>query len=429
MQSLLINFQILLAILFLLFVSIRAQHNLNRCPDGTMQVTTGKNCPCVSVDSTCTIIDSSPEYAGLQGKNCSKLTVKADSYGNYPDVMVQYSWKMCNKNHFDILLNRKGKFFDWTRAKGSKNQSLANPRFPLKGTVLASDTCLTREETLTINTGSRYNIATQLEGFVLDPDGKRKDPRTDYCYAYTSDAINIKRGLCNMSTEAACKVNGTQTSCQDYIDETAKRDLCVQFDASLTWKVCNNENYDMRIFSDSSEVKVGRNVRGRSRINVIAKVQDLSARGCERFNAEVRNINSCSRDKFFFSANVQGSNPNGKYWNECQDYSFHSLQFSAVCPEFSAEGLNSDVEKINSGRVTPIDGNCVQKVDGSISLAYMIDGNNFPGVKYSGAAIFSSEKVLLVDDQIIRVAPSEWEACTSLIGKACGKILKTKDPQ
>lgn len=411
-----------------LSASIYAQpSNKNKCPNRKVEVVTGKNCPCVSVDSSCTIIDSRPEYVSLRGKNCSKLKVEADGDGNYPGVEVEFSWKMCNENSFDILLNDKGKFFDWARVKGSKKYNLANPRFPLGGTTLVSGACLKKDETLTINTGNRYNIATQLEGNVLNPSGQLEDPRTDYCYAYTSDNVNIKRSLCDMNTEVECKVTGTQTSCQEYIDTAGKRDLCLHFDATFSWKACNNENYDMRIFSSSSDVKLARTVNGRSRTNVVGQVQDLNAGQCQLFHSEVRNINSCSQDKLFFSVNVQGSRPNGKYWYECQDYSFQSLQFSAVCPEFSKAELDSDVEKINSGIVSPLDSNCARSADGSISLAYNLDGGGFPGVKYSGAAIFSNEKVLLVDDQIIRVAPQEWEVCSKLIDDACEKVQKTND--
>jgi len=227
-----------------------------------------------------------------------------------------------------------------------------------------------------------------------------------------------------MSTEVDCKVTGTQTSCQDFIDMASERDLCLQFDATLSWEVCNNEDYDMKIFQDSSSAKFIRKVHGRSKTTVVGNVPDLSARECQHFSAEVRNLNSCSRDKFHFSVNVQGSRPNGKYWFECQDYSFQSLKFSTVCSEFTKEKLDTDVEKITSGRVTPLPSNCVRDTDGGISIGYKVEGEFFPGVRYSGAATFSDNKVLLVDDMIIRVEEPEWEVCSSLIDNACAKIME-----
>lgn len=203
----------------------------------------------------------------------------------------------------------------------------------------------------------------------------------------------------------------------------SKRNLCLHFDATLTWDVCNNEDYDMNIFTKGSCAKFVKQIHGRSQTNVVGHVQDLGARECENFSTEVHNLNTCSQDKFFFSVNVQGSRPNGRYWYECQDYTFQSLKFSTVCSEFTEERLDSDVEKINSGRVTPLPSNCVRDADGSISIGYKVEGEFFPGVRYSGAATFSDEKVLLVDDMIIRVEEPEWEVCSSLINNACTKII------
>ncbi len=90
---------------------------------------------------------------------------------------------MCNGNAFDIELREPfAKMFDWTVVEGDKAKNIVNPRIPLGGTMLRSGECIEREKDLSLTTASRYNVATQLEGFVLDENGNRKDPKTGtYC--------------------------------------------------------------------------------------------------------------------------------------------------------------------------------------------------------------------------------------------------------
>lgn len=127
------------------------------------------------VDAKCTIADERQEYEEIYGKKCSQLNVEADEDGNYPVVDVTYAFSICNGNDLDIMLNRKAKFFDWRRAKGAKKESIENPRFPLEGQIVKSGKCLETSITFGLSAGSRYNIASQLEGVFMDASGNLKD--------------------------------------------------------------------------------------------------------------------------------------------------------------------------------------------------------------------------------------------------------------
>ena len=97
--------------------------------------------------------------------SCNNLEVAPDDNGVYPNVEVQYSWEMCNKNNFDIQLNQNYvKCFYWTKKRGSKALNIDRPRIPLGGKTLKAGACLNRSEAVT----NRYTIASQLEGFVVD---------------------------------------------------------------------------------------------------------------------------------------------------------------------------------------------------------------------------------------------------------------------
>ncbi len=151
----------------------------------------------------------------------------------------------------------------------------------------------------------------------------------DYCYAYVSQAINIKRGLCKMSTATSCKTVETGQDCQDYVDEHPE---CKTFTAKFEWEACNLEPRFMEVISESSNVKIARKVNGQMQNTRIDRVGNLGPAGslssCEKFGPEYRTYNTCNDDgNVFFSVNVQGTRPNGKYWYECQDFTFQNLKF------------------------------------------------------------------------------------------------------
>ncbi len=85
---------------------------------------------------------------------------------------------MCNNNDFDIdLRNNKAKFFDWQR--GAKADNIDNPRIDLWGKTLKNRSCLNESRTLSLETTNRFTVATQLEGYVIDPiTGNKKDAAT-----------------------------------------------------------------------------------------------------------------------------------------------------------------------------------------------------------------------------------------------------------
>ncbi len=129
--------------------------------------------------ANCIVTDSRSEYDDVRGQQCSSLNVRANDDGDFPMVDVEYSWSMCNKNAFDIeLRDPQAKFYDWTRVAGSKETNVANPRIPVGGRTLKSGECLEEKRPLSLDTENRYNVATQLEGFVLDSDGSRLSPTT-----------------------------------------------------------------------------------------------------------------------------------------------------------------------------------------------------------------------------------------------------------
>jgi len=299
-----------------------------QCPRGAF-VETGKKCPCLSVDTGCKIVDTDSAFDDVRGMSCGKLEVTTDSNGDYPNIEVEYSWEMCNKNSFDIKLKQDfAKFFDWTKRKGSKDENINNPRFPLGGKTLEAGACLNQSQVVTLDTANRYTIATQLEGFVVKESGGIVNPQNSYCYAFSNESVSFKKGKCNVTTDAACMVEGTTTSCQDFIDQARVAGRCADFNASFTWKACNYQPYDMKIFSDASNVKIATKNNGLT-INVpIANVQGPIGSGeCEKFGPKTKIINTCSDDeKLFYSINLQGSKQNEKFWHECQDFTFKKLQ-------------------------------------------------------------------------------------------------------
>ena len=130
-------------------------------------------------------------------------------------------------------------------------------------------------------------------------------------------------------TDAACMREGTATSCQDYIDEQRGAGLCTNFNAEFTWKACNYQPYNMKIFSNASNVKISvKKFNGVNANEKIANVQGPIGSGqCKYFGPVVKNISTCADDeKLFYSINLQGSKENGKFWYECQDFTFKNLQ-------------------------------------------------------------------------------------------------------
>jgi len=226
------------------------------------------------------------------------------------------------------MLNKKAKFFDWRRAKGAKKESIENPRVPLRGQVVKSGQCLEERIVFDLSAGNRYNVASQLEGVFIDESGNRKEGANDpYCYAYSFEPINIKRGLCKMSTDISCTVTNTNKSCQDFIYEHPE---CVDFQATYKWSACNLEPRDMIIKSKQSNVKLGKKVDGVTSFERIGQVQSLLPKGtCEDF-IFARQYNTCSDEKVFFGINVQGTNTNKKYWYECQSFKFDNVFFNHI---------------------------------------------------------------------------------------------------
>ncbi len=154
----------------------------------------------------------------------------------------------------------------------------------------------------------------------------------DYCFAYNSKAINIKRGLCKMQTSATCTVLGSDKECQEFIDST-EVGRCQFFEAQFTWEACNLEPRQMEIFTKSSNIKMGRRADGESTNEIIGQIGEFlgpvgNETSCESFGPVVRVYNTCaSSTSIFYSINVQGTRPNGKYWYECQDFTFQNLIF------------------------------------------------------------------------------------------------------
>ncbi len=139
------------------------------------------------VKANCIVTDTDSEWDDIRGQQCSALNVRADSNGIFPMVEVEYQWSMCNENPFDIALrDPKAKMYDWTKKPGSKAANVADPRIPLGGEILESGTCIDRQETLQLDTTDRYNVATQLEGYVLDENDNQKDAQTGKIDAFRS---------------------------------------------------------------------------------------------------------------------------------------------------------------------------------------------------------------------------------------------------
>jgi len=154
-------------------------------------------------------------------------------------------------------------------------------------------------------------------------------------------------------------VQGTTTSCQDFINQEKRANRCTDFTASFEWKACNYQEYKMKIFRDASNVKISEKTNNGGTINTrIAKVKDsLRPSECEEFGPETKEINSCADGKLFYSINLQGSKKNGKFWYECQDFTFESLERPPARAPINAscgrgKGGNCPPSKGGNGRNT-----------------------------------------------------------------------------
>ena len=149
-----------------------------------------------------------------------------------------------------------------------------------------------------------------------------------------------------MQTSAKCTVEGTGQDCQDFINSHPEclpdRDVGKDFTAKFEWEACNLEPRTMSIISDASNVKIAAQVNGQMYNEKIGQVKAKlgsaaganSGSSCQKIRPLTRDYNTCSNDlnkqpeKVFFSINVQGTKPNGKYWYECQDFTFKNIQFN-----------------------------------------------------------------------------------------------------
>lgn len=83
----------------------------------------------------------------------------------------------------------------------------------------------------------------------------------------------------------------------------------------------------MKIFRDASNVKIAVKNNGNTFNDKIGRVKSfLDPQECDNFGPRTKNISTCSDEKLFYSINVQGSKPNGKFWYECQDFKFENLK-------------------------------------------------------------------------------------------------------
>ena len=132
-----------------------------------------------------------------------------------------------------------------------------------------------------------------------------------------------------MQTSASCTAVETGQDCQEFINTNPG---CRDFTARFDWSACNLEPRPMIVRSDSSNVKIAKKLNGVTTNQRIAQVKgNLGPRGgdnCDTFGPEFRNYNTCSTEgNVFYSVNVQGTNEDGNYWYECQDFTFGKVVF------------------------------------------------------------------------------------------------------
>lgn len=110
----------------------------------------------------------------------------------------------------------------------------------------------------------------------------------------------------------------------------------MDFRASFEWEACNNQPYDMTIFRSASNVKIAVERNGETINDRIDRVQSVLNQGaCQEFGPRIKNVNTCADEKLFYSINVQGSNRKGKFWFECQEFTFKNLKFGTQAPTVS----------------------------------------------------------------------------------------------
>jgi hypothetical protein len=122
---------------------------------------------------------------------------------NYPQIDVQYKWKICNfdENSSAKLLNdAKSSYFKLWNAQNNFLKTLSSDITlePYDSGPGSDGNCvsLTRNDTIDTEIGNWY-ISTKFEGHpYVDENRVLGDP---YCYAYAFNPIKLSYGPCTMS--------------------------------------------------------------------------------------------------------------------------------------------------------------------------------------------------------------------------------------
>ena len=171
-------------------------------------------------EAECTVIDEDSAYDDLRNKDCSSMAINgtlAGDTGVYPQIDVQYKWKMCNfnENSSTKLLSAKNKasYFKLWNAQNNFLKILSSDitlapyevsgsgpgSGPESESEFESDgncVSLTRNETIDTEIANWY-ISTKFEGHPsVDENRVEGNP---YCYAYAFNPIRVSYGPCTMS--------------------------------------------------------------------------------------------------------------------------------------------------------------------------------------------------------------------------------------
>ena len=158
-------------------------------------------------EAECTVIDEDSAYDDLRNKDCSSMAINgtlAGDTGVYPQIDVQYKWKMCNfnENSSTKLLSAKNKasYFKLWNAQNNFLKTLSSDITlePYDSGPGSDGNCvsLTRNDTIDTEIGNWYT-STKFEGHPYN--GEERVEGDPYCYAYAFNPIKLSYGPCTMS--------------------------------------------------------------------------------------------------------------------------------------------------------------------------------------------------------------------------------------
>jgi len=285
-----------------------------------------------STSVTCTIKDTRVEFKDFLDKPCKEFETnyKIERNGSlsgynidgYPQIKVEYKYKICNDNDEMKKKIRLTKSETFSMVDDEKVDGLND------GGNMEGGKCRNNVVTTRIDSGTRIHSATaQISGFLFK-GGKLFDGNQNplvQCLANTKYQSRLEYDDdCDVQVKAQCFLKDTIDECEGRILRESDND-CDDVEVQYKFQICNYEDTVVKLKDGPSKIKINGVVKQKVKKN-------LPSQQCYEVTHD-DTIKKCDTEMNTsgISVNVKGK---GKFGG-CRDYSFQSIEVGDAYPTAS----------------------------------------------------------------------------------------------